>query len=74
MSDSAMVMMCSTTWAGVLPDISARGHHAFGGIPYYLCKGISLCTIEFTSTYTLDCMVVHVPVKRFQTTLVRFLV
>ena len=29
----AMVTMCSTTWAGVLPDISARGHCAFGGIP-----------------------------------------
>ena len=34
----AMVMMCSTTWAGVLPDISARGHCAFGGIyPYNYC-------------------------------------
>ena len=25
-SDGAMAMMCCTTWAGVLPDISARGH------------------------------------------------
>ena len=46
MSDSATAMMCSTTWAGVLPDISSRGHRALkGGIPYYLCKGISLRTI-----------------------------
>ena len=28
----AMVTMCSTTWAGVLPHISARGHCALGGI------------------------------------------
>ena len=27
--DGAMAMMCCTTWAGVLPDISARGHRAF---------------------------------------------
>ena len=77
-SDGAMAMMCCTTWAGVLPDISARGHRALeGGIPLlhpYMCKGISLCTIAFTSTYltAVDCMVV--PVIRFQTTLVRFLV
>ena len=45
-SDGVMAMMCCTTWAGVLPDIS--------------CKGISLCTIAFTSTYltAVDCMVV----------------
>ena len=74
-SDGAMAMMCCTTWAGVLPDISARGRRALGGIPLlhpYMCKGISLCTIAFTSTYltAVDCMVV--PVIRFQTTLVRF--
>ena len=50
-SDGAMAMMCCTTWAGVLPDISARGHRALeGGIPLlhpYMCKGISLCTIEY---------------------------
>ena len=72
-SDGAMAMMCCTTWAGVLPDISARGHHALeGGIPLlhpYMCKGISVCTIASTA---VDCMVV--PVIRFQTTLVRFLV
>ena len=73
-SDGAMAMMCCTTWAGV----SARDHRALeGGIPLlhpYMGKGISLCTIAFTSTYltAVDCMVV--PVIRFQTTLVRFLV
>ena len=70
-SDGAMAMMCCTTWAGV----SARGQLALeGGIPLlhpYMGKGISLCTIAFTSTY-LTAMVV--PVIRFQTTLVRFLV
>ena len=30
-SDGAMAMMCCTTWAGVLPDISARGHRALEG-------------------------------------------
>ena len=76
-SDGAMAMMCCTTWAGVLPDISARGRRALPGIPLlhpYMYKGISLCTIAFTSTFltAVDCMVV--PVIRFQTTLVRFLV
>ena len=55
-SDGAMAMMCCTTWAGVLPDISARGRRALGGIPLlhpYMCKGISLCTIAFTSTLQL---------------------
>ena len=59
--NGAMVMMCSTTWAGVLPDISARGHCAFGGIPLH-ARGF-----PFLYQY-------HAVIIRFQTTFIRFLV
>ena len=59
-SDGAMAMMCCTTWAGVLPDISDRGRRALEGIPLlhpYMCKGISLVQLH-SPVHTLQLWIV----------------
>ena len=64
----AMVVMCSTTWAGVFPDISARAIVSLEVYPHnYHMQG------DFPS-YSSYMYQYHAVIIKFQTTFIRFLV